>query len=77
MGIKVYEIDTVPALARAADMLANETDNTTDTQDHFRHRGVPAKIIKEKGYGWGGQIILEEVVGTAPCRRDLETVSSE
>lgn len=70
-------MDAVPALARAADMLANETDDTTDTQDCSRHGGVPGKILKEKGYGWGGQIILEEVVETAPCRRDLETVSSE
>lgn len=39
-------------------MLVRDTDSTTDTQDHFRHGGVPGKIIKEEGYGYirgGGQ----------------------
>lgn len=36
---------------RVADMLVRETDSTTDTQDHFRHGGVPGKTIKEEGYG--------------------------
>lgn len=43
---------------RVADMLVRDTDSTTDTQDHFRHGGVPGKIIKEEGYGYirgGGQ----------------------
>lgn len=49
-----------------ADMLANEVDK----HDNFRQSGVPGKRIKEKPVVGSEQVILEQVSGKAPLRKE-------
>lgn len=47
-------------------MLANEVDK----HDNFRQSGVPGKRIKEKPVVGSEQVILEQVSGKAPLRKE-------